>query len=66
MRGGRRIAQVNYAEHKKVYEDRTRAAGLGRVHGLPHGYALEWSYVRDDLLGKRPPVMQRWTDAIAE
>ena len=51
---------------KKVDEDRTRAAGHGRVHGLRYGYALERSYVLDDLLGKRPPVMQRWTDAIAE
>ena len=26
----------NYAEQKKIYEDQTRAAGLGRMHGLRH------------------------------
>ena len=31
----------NYAEQKKVYEDETRAAGLGRMHGLRHAYALD-------------------------
>ncbi len=31
----------NYAEQRKVYEDQTRAAGLGRSHGLRHAYALD-------------------------
>lgn len=31
----------NYAEQRKVYERQTRAAGLERMHGLRHGYALE-------------------------
>ena len=31
----------NYADQKKVYEDRTRAAGLDRNHGLRHAYALD-------------------------
>ena len=31
----------NYAEQKKVYEDYTRAAGLDRMHGLRHAYALD-------------------------
>ena len=31
----------NYAEHKRVYEDQTRAAGLDRMHGLRHAYALD-------------------------
>ena len=31
----------NYAEQKKVYEDETRAAGLDRMHGLRHAYALD-------------------------
>ncbi len=31
----------NYAEQKKIYEDQTRAAGLDRMHGLRHAYALD-------------------------
>ena len=31
----------NYAEQKKVYEDETRGAGLDRMHGLRHAYALD-------------------------
>ena len=31
----------NYAEHKKVYEDQTKAAGLDQMHGLRHAYALD-------------------------
>ena len=31
----------NYAEQRKAYEDQTRAAGLDRMHGLRHGYALD-------------------------
>ena len=31
----------NYAEHKKVYEDQTKAAGLDHMHGLRHAYALD-------------------------
>jgi len=31
----------NYAEQRKIYEDRTRAAGLDRNHGLRHAYALD-------------------------
>ena len=31
----------NYAEQRRVYEDQTRAAGLGRMHGLRHAYALD-------------------------
>ena len=31
----------NYAAQKKVYEDETRAAGLDRMHGLRHAYALD-------------------------
>ena len=31
----------NYAEHRRVYEDQTKAAGLDRMHGLRHAYALD-------------------------
>ena len=31
----------NYAKQRKVYEDQTRAAGLDRMHGLRHAYALD-------------------------
>ena len=43
----------NYAEQKKVYEDETRAAGLGRMHGLRHAYALD-RY--DALTGWKAPA----------
>ncbi len=31
----------NYPEHKKVYEDQAKAAGLNHMHGLRHSYALD-------------------------
>ena len=31
----------NYKQQLKVYESQTRDAGLYRMHGLRHGYALE-------------------------
>ena len=31
----------NYKQQLKVYESRTRAAGLYRMHGLRHRYALQ-------------------------
>ena len=31
----------NYAEHRRVYEDQTKTAGLDRMHGLRHAYALD-------------------------
>ena len=43
----------NYAEQKKVYEDQTRAAGLDRMHGLRHSYALD-RY--EDLTGWKAPA----------
>ena len=43
----------NYAEQKKVYEDQTRAARLGRMHGLRHAYALD-RY--EDLTGWKAPA----------
>ena len=46
-------AERNYAEQKKVYEDQTRAAGLDRMHGLRHGYALD-RY--EDLTGWKAPA----------
>ena len=43
----------NYAEQKRVYEDQTRAAGLDRMHGLRHSYALD-RY--EDLTGWKAPA----------
>ena len=43
----------NHAEQKKVYEDQTRAAGLDRMHGLRHSYALD-RY--EDLTGWKAPA----------
>ena len=43
----------NYAEHRKVYKDQTRAAGLDRMHGLRHAYALD-RY--KDLKGWKSPA----------
>ena len=43
----------NYAEHKKVYEDQTKAAGLDHMHGLRHAYALD-RY--EDLTGWKAPA----------
>ena len=65
MRGGRRIALVNYAEQKKVYEDRTRAA-LAACTVFGTDTPLRGPYARDDLLGKRRLVTQRRADSIAE
>ena len=31
----------NYAEQRRVYEEQTKAAGLDRMHGLRHAYALD-------------------------
>ena len=40
--GGALIApERNYKQQLKVYESQTRGAGLYRMHGLRHGYALE-------------------------
>ena len=40
--GGAMIAPGrNYAAQKKVYEKRTEAAGLARMHGLRHAYAQD-------------------------
>ncbi|MDE0450796.1 MAG: integrase domain-containing protein [Gammaproteobacteria bacterium] len=43
----------NYAEQRKVYEEQTRAAGLDRMHGLRHAYALD-RY--EDLTGWKAPA----------
>ena len=43
----------NYAEQRKVYEDQTSAAGLDRMHGLRHRYALD-RY--EDLTGWKAPA----------
>lgn len=43
----------NYAEHRKVYEDQTRAAGLDHMHGLRHAYGLD-RY--EDLTGWKAPA----------
>ena len=32
--------QRNYKQQLKIYEGQTRGAGLYRMHGLRHGYAL--------------------------
>ena len=43
----------NYAEHRKVYEDQTKAAGLDHMHGLRHAYALD-RY--EELTGWKAPA----------
>ena len=43
----------NYVEQKRVYEDQTKAAGLDRMHGLRHAYALD-RY--EDLTGWKAPA----------
>ena len=43
----------NYKQQLKVYESRTRAAGLYRMHGLRHGYAAR-RY--EELTGWKAPV----------
>ena len=43
----------NYAAHRKVYEDQTRAAGLDHMHGLRHAYALD-RY--EELTGWKAPA----------
>ena len=43
----------NYRQQLKVYESRTREAGLYRMHGLRHAYAIS-RY--EELAGWKPPV----------
>ena len=43
----------NYAEQKRVYEDQARAAGLDRMHGLRHAFALD-RY--EELTGWKAPA----------
>ena len=43
----------NYAAHRKVYEDQTKAAGLDHMHGLRHAYALD-RY--EELTGWKAPA----------
>ena len=58
----------NYAAQKKVYETQTKAAGLQRMHGLRHAYALAryekltgWSApaARGPLRRSLSPAMRR-------
>ena len=50
----------NHAEHRRVYEDQTKTAGLDHVHGLRHAYPLD-GY--EDLAGWKAPAAggpRRW------
>ena len=46
----------NYRQQLKVYESQTREAGLYRMHGLRHGYALE-RY--EEITGWKAPAAGR-------
>lgn len=55
MVGSRSLIPDNrsYKRQKKVYEDETRQAGMRRMHGLRHGYAIR-RY--EELTGWKAPV----------